>query len=266
MVKPVKISGVVITYNEEKNLARCLESMQGLADEIVVVDSYSEDQTAEIAQNFGAKFIKHSFEGHIEQKNFAAKQAQHNIILSLDADEAVNDKLADAIRAVKANWQHDAYSFRRLNQYAGKWIYYGAWRRDVNIRLFDRRKAVWGGYNPHDKVVTTANGSTSKLKGHLLHYAYDPEDPVAVFSEHANQINRFSTIWAEGAYKKGKKVIWVWHLVARPAFQFFQEYFLQLGFLDGFRGFLLARASAWHKYMKYLKLFGLYQKNQTKSR
>lgn len=260
--KPVKISGVVITYNEERNLARCLESLKNVVDELLVVDSFSTDNTEAIARQYGARFIQHPFEGHIEQKNYAAREAQFDYVLSLDADEALDDNLTRAITAVKQNWQYDAYRMDRLNNYGGHWVRHGGWSPDYNWRLFDRRRAKWGGYNPHDKLEITSGGNFGKLSGKLLHYTYDPEDQVLVLTEHMNQINFFATRWAESAYAKNKRVWTLWHLVLRPPIQFVLEYIFKLGFLDGFTGYTLAKASAWHKYLKYLKLKALIKQNR----
>lgn len=119
---PVSISVVVITFNEERNIARCLESVRNVADEIVVVDSFSTDRTKEICLSFGCRFVEHPFEGHIEQKNYALTQAAHYHVLSLDADEALSPDLEQAVLAAKSNWQADAYSMNRLTNYCGKWI------------------------------------------------------------------------------------------------------------------------------------------------
>jgi len=258
MEKPVKISGVVITYNEEKNLGMCLQSLKGVVDEIVIVDSFSKDKTEKIAHEYDAVFIQHPFDGHIEQKNYAASVASHNIILSLDADEALNDALRQEIIKIKSDWQKDGYWVNRLNQYAGRWIRHGSWYPDRKIRLFDRRKAKWGGHNPHDKIIMDGSSMTGRLKGNLLHYTYDPEDIVEVYTEHMNQINFFATKWAESAKDRGKRVIPLWHLVLRPPLQFLWEFVFLHGFLDGSIGFVMAKHSAWHKYLKYLKLHGMY--------
>ncbi|MTI29248.1 glycosyltransferase family 2 protein, partial [Cytophagales bacterium RKSG123] len=148
-----KISAVIITYNEEKNIQRCLESLKGVVDEIVVVDSLSTDNTKKICEKFDVHFIENPFEGHIEQKNYAMGCARNDYVLSLDADEALSPKLKESILKVKENWTADFYSFNRLNNYCGQWIRHSGWYPDKKIRLWDRRKGKWGGKNPHDNVV-----------------------------------------------------------------------------------------------------------------
>ena len=128
----VSISAVIITLNEERNIGRCLDSLQGVADEIVVVDSYSSDRTEEICRSHGARFIQHRFAGHIEQKNWAILQASHPYVLSLDADEALSYELTSSILEVKGNWTHDAYYFNRLTSYCGKWIRHTTWYPSVS--------------------------------------------------------------------------------------------------------------------------------------
>ena len=142
---PLKISAVIITYNEEANIERCLESLEGTADEVLVVDSFSTDRTADICKSKGVDFIQHPFKGHIEQKNYALSCAGNNYVLSLDADEALSDNLIQSIRAAKQNWRADGYSVNRLTNYCGKWIRHCGWYPDKKVRLWDRRKGHWGG-------------------------------------------------------------------------------------------------------------------------
>ncbi|MDR3188706.1 MAG: glycosyltransferase family 2 protein, partial [Prevotellaceae bacterium] len=186
-----KISAVIITYNEERNIARCLQSLQGVADEIMVVDSGSTDKTEEICRQLGVtSFIRHPFEGYVQQKNWAMEQATYSHILSLDADEALSDELKKSILEVKESWTADAYKFNRLTSYCGKWIRHCSWYPDVKLRLWDRRKGRWGGVNPHDKMVMERDASVIHLKGDLLHYSYHN------VSDYILQVNKFTEIGA----------------------------------------------------------------------
>ena len=146
----VNISAVIIAFNEEKNIERCILSLKNVVDEIVVVDSFSKDKTKEICLAHNVVFIEHSFKGHIEQKNWAYTQASNNYVLSLDADEALSDELKNSILAIKNNWKNDGYAFNRLTSYCGKWIKHCGWYPDIKLRLWDRRKGTWKGINPHD--------------------------------------------------------------------------------------------------------------------
>ncbi len=243
-----EISVVIITYNEEKNIARCLESIKDLADDIVVVDSFSTDKTREVCLFQGARFVQHTFDGHIEQKNWAITQAKYPHILSLDADEAIDEVLKNSIREIKNNWQHDAYYMNRLTNYCGKWIHHCGWYPDKKLRLWDSRKGSWGGVNPHDKYeLEDGNKNTGYLKGDILHYSYYS------IEGHQLQTEKFSTISANALFAKGVKATWM-KLYVSPAVKFIKSYFLKLGILDGYYGFKICKISAHATYLKYSKL------------
>ena len=155
----IQLSVVIITFNEEKNIARCLASVASVADEIVVVDSFSTDKTKQICIEKGVRFIEHQFDGHIEQKNWAITQAKNQYVLSLDADEALTDELASEISKVKNNWQYDGYSFNRLTNFCGAWIKHGGWYPDKKLRLWVTKKGKWGGIHTHDNVIMQEGGN-----------------------------------------------------------------------------------------------------------
>lgn len=248
----MKISVVIITFNEELNIRRCLKSVLPVADEIVVVDSFSADKTEAICREFNVRFIQNAFHGHIEQKNFAVTQASHDFVLSLDADEALSDTLRDDILQVKLNGKGDAYAFNRLNNYCGTFIYHGVWYPDRKLRLWNKHKGQWGGENPHDQVMMSPGIKAIFLKGHLLHYSYRRP------ADHIQQMNKFSDIAAREAFKKGKKTYTFLHLVLYPAFTFIKSYFFKLGFLDGYFGYTIAINAAYYRFLKYFKLRSLY--------
>ncbi len=196
----IKLSVVVITFNEEKNIARCLESVKGIADEIVIVDSFSKDRTMEICLKYGARFIEHAFGGHIQQKNWAIKQSSFPHILSLDADEVLDETLIASIQNVKNNFLMDGYYMNRLTNYCGQWVKHSGWYPDTKLRLWDSRKGEWKGINPHDKYeLFDGNQNTSKLAGDILHYSYYSVD------EHYRQAEYFTTIAAKAYFDLGKK-------------------------------------------------------------
>ena len=248
MDKPVKISAVIITYNEEKNIGRCLDSVREVADEIVVVDSYSTDKTREICSSMNAKVLQHRFEGHIEQKNYAVSRAGYGHILSLDADEVLSDKLKQSILTAKQNWRFDGYSFNRLTNYCGKWIRHSGWYPDTKLRLWDRTKGRWGGVNPHDRVMLEEKCRVCHIAGDLHHYSYH------TIKDHIDQINRFSEIAAQAAHANGKKAHMLLDIVFNPLLTFFKKYILKLGILDGYEGFMIAVHTAYGKFLKYVKL------------
>ena len=242
------LSVVIITYNEEKNIGRCLDSVRDVADDIVVLDSFSTDRTREICESKGARFIQHKFDGHIEQKNRAITFAQYPHVLSLDADEALSGELIRSILEVKKNWKHDGYYMNRLTNYCGKWIYHCGWYPDRKLRLWDSRKGRWGGVNPHDKYeMNEGDKATGGLKGDILHYSYYTLD------DHYRQVNYFSEIAAKAYFKEGKRAGAVKRYLS-PAGRFISNYILNLGFLDGSAGFTISRISAYATYLKYKKL------------
>ena len=243
-----KISVVIITFNEEKKILKCLESVKEVADEIVVIDSLSIDATKKICIDFGVKFIEQPFLGYIEQKNFAVSKSQNEYVLSLDADEALSIELRNTILGLKGRLKEfDSYSMNRLTFFNGSWIRHGAWYPDRKIRLFDKSKAEWGGTNPHDKILLSNNATNKKIKGDILHYTYDSiGDMVA-------QNNKFTTIQAKAMYDSGRRAT-VLNLIINPFIAFVSGYILKMGFLDGVNGFLIARSIAYHTLLKYAKL------------
>jgi glycosyltransferase involved in cell wall biosynthesis len=250
----IQLTVAIITYNEARNIQRCLESLQTVADEILVVDSYSTDGTQKIAGNFGATVIEHKFEGHIEQKNWAISQAKFPYVLSLDADEALDESLRNSILAVKNNWRAQGYTLNRLTNYCGTWIKHGNWYPDVKLRLWDSRLGQWAGQNPHDEYHLPKGAKIENLNGHLLHYSF------YTFDEHLAQIKRFTNISSLAAYQKGKRSNWL-KIIFSPTVKFLKGYVFRKGFLDGKAGWMIARWSAYATYLKYTKLLQ-HQKNK----
>lgn len=255
MLNAVKISATIITLNEEKKIEGCLQSLATVVDEIIVVDSCSTDRTEEICNRYGVKFISHPFEGYVAQKNFAVSQSSHDIILALDADERLSGELRKSIMAVKKNWGiAGGYSFNRFNNYCGKWIRFCGWYPDRKIRLWDKRKGKWGGEDPHDKVII-ASDQVKHLKGDLLHMAYYSVD------EHLQQMHKFAEIAARAKYGNGKKPVFIIHVLLNPLFKFFKKYILQLGFLDGYYGFVFCATTSALNFYKYLRLYEYCRRN-----
>lgn len=243
----VKISAIVITYNEEKNIARCIDSLFAVADEIVVVDSFSTDHTVEICETKGVKVVRHPFKSHIDQKNFAVTQATHDVILSLDADEYLSEELTKSILEVKEFWPFDAYRMNRLSNYGGKWIRHGNWYPDQKIRLWKKYLGLWGGENPHDKVVLKRGVKVMHLKGDLLHKAYVDA------AETLHKIQSYSTIYSRE--NAGRKTISGLSIMLHTFFAFFKSFVIKRGFLDGYEGLVVAMAVSNHVFYKYAKLY-----------
>ncbi|MGB0881416.1 MAG: glycosyltransferase family 2 protein [Vicingaceae bacterium] len=249
----IQLSVVIITFNEEKNIARCLDSVMRIADDIVVVDSFSTDNTKQICIEKGVRFVEHKFDGHIEQKNWAITQAKHQYVLSLDADEALTSELQQAIVKIKNNWQADGYSFNRLTNFCGTWIKHCGWYPDKKLRLWDTTKGKWGGDNPHDKVIMEKGITVKHIPLDILHYSF------YTVEQHLKQIDFFTDISAKAAYEKGKASNG-FTIFYKSTFKFFRDYILKLGFLDGYHGYVVCKNSAYAKRLKYTKLRELNRK------
>jgi glycosyltransferase involved in cell wall biosynthesis len=250
----IQLSVVIITFNEEKNIARCLNSILAVADDVVVVDSFSTDKTKQICIEKNARFVEHKFDGHIEQKNWAITQAKHQFVLSLDADEALTEELQQEILAIKNNWQYDGYSFNRLTNFCGTWIKHCGWYPDKKLRLWDTTKGAWGGENPHDKVMMQKGSSIKHINHDILHYSF------YTVEQHLKQIEYFTDISSKAAFEKGKKSN-SFKIFYKSTFKFIRDYFLKLGFLDGYHGYVVCKNSAYAKKLKYTKLKVLNQKH-----
>lgn len=250
-----KLSVVIITFNEEKNIARCIDSVEAIADDIVVVDSFSTDKTEELCKSRGVRFIQHKFEGHIEQKNWAITQALYPHVLSLDADESLDEKLKKSILEIKNNWQQDGYYINRLTNYCGTWVHHCGWYPDKKLRLWDSRKGAWGGTNPHDKYeLVEGDTKTGHLEGDILHYSYYTKD------DHYKQVYYFTEILAKAQYKEGKAAS-LFQLYFSPIVKFIRDYIIKLGVLDGKAGYGISRISAYASYLKYKGIRNLHLSN-----
>jgi glycosyltransferase involved in cell wall biosynthesis len=251
----VKISGIVVCFNEERDIRRCIASMQEVCDEVVVVDSFSTDKTPEICKEMGVAFFQNPFEGYIEQKVFAASLAKNDVLLSLDADEQLSDQLIKSILTVKNNWNANGYLLNRLTNYCGKWIRFSGWYPDRKLRLFEYSKGKWGGTNPHDKVILDKGSKTDKLHGDIFHFGY------YTYKEHLDQVHNFSNIASQALYDKGVRS-GVLKIIYKPIARFLKSYIFKLGVLDGKNGFTIARMTAYSSYLKYTKLRSLQINNK----
>lgn len=242
-----KLSVVIITYNEESNIIDCLASVHPIADEIIVLDSFSTDRTVQISESLGAVVYQQKFQGHIEQKNAVKDLAKHNLILSIDADERLSEELIASIFKIKQNITADAYTFNRLNNYCGKWIKHGGWYPDRKLRIWKNGVGYWGGVNPHDKYIVPGDSKIDHLNGNLLHYSFKS------ISQHIKQVNHFTDISSD-IMKNDTHRIYFLNLFFAPVFKFSKDYFIRRGFLDGYFGFIIAAISAFSTFLKYVKI------------
>lgn len=240
------LSVVIITFNEEKNIERCICSVRDIADEIIVLDSLSSDRTKDICLKYNVIFHEQPFLGYVEQKKRALELASYPHVLSLDADEALSDELKASVLEIKNNWQHDGYCFSRLTNYCGSWIYHCGWFPDRKLRLFDKRKGAWTGDSIHERFKLYDGSAPVYIPGNLHHYSYYSID------QHVDQIMKFTAIMAQVQYRKNKYPGFL-KLVASPTWCFIRQYFVRLGFLDGFHGLVVCSLSACSSFIKYSK-------------
>jgi glycosyltransferase involved in cell wall biosynthesis len=239
-----QISATIIAYNEAKNIARALRSLT-CVDEAIVVDSGSTDETREIAQSCGARVVPHAWEGFAAQKNFASSRSKHDWILSLDADEELDEGAIEAIRQWKTVEPSAAgYQFARRARYLGRWILHSGWYPDYKLRLFDRRRGEWKGAYVHESAVVS--GPVETLPGEILHYTCDTR------AEHARRIEFYTDLAAREMVESGERVGALARTLA-PPWTFVNTYFFRLGILDGPQGLLIARMAARYVARKYSK-------------
>jgi len=241
------LSVVIITLNEERNIGRCLDSVKDIADEIIVVDSFSTDRTENICKQKGVRFVKHKFEDYINQHIFADSLVTQDYILSLDADEALSDELQKSIGEIKMDFETDAFTMNRMTNYCGQWIKHCGWYPDKKLRLYHKNAGEWSGMKIHESFSLKEGISITHLQGDILHYSF------YTISEHINQANKFTNITAQVAFDKGKKASNL-KIFFSPIVKFLRDYFFNLGFLDGFNGFLICQISANATFLKYVKL------------
>ena len=241
-----KISACVMTYNEENNIRRCLESLTWCA-EIVIVDSFSTDRTVEICREFTDQVHQREWSGYIGQRNLVRQMAHHGWVLFLDADEEVSPSLRDTLldHFDELARQYVGLAFPRQVHYLGRWIRHGTWYPDYNLRLFRRDKGRSGGVEPHDTVQI--DGPIKRIRHPIWHYTYDD------ITDHVDTINRFSSITARSMYDSGRRFGWG-DLLLRPPWRFFRGYILRGGWLDGWRGLVIAGVNAFGVAIKYAKL------------
>ncbi|MCC5814945.1 MAG: glycosyltransferase family 2 protein [Leptospira sp.] len=246
----IKLSVAIITYNEEKNIRDCIESINDLADEIIVLDSFSTDATEQIAKSFPkVKFFTHPFHGHVEQKNKAIELCNFDWILSLDADERADEILQDGIlkwKEMEPNLQ--GYKIARLTWHMGRFIRHTGWYPKRRYRLFRKDSATWVGENPHD--VISIKGEGAIFAGNIIHFSFRD------FSDQIDTVNKFSSIVAFTRYKKGRKFSTL-ACIYKPISKFCEFYFFRRGFLDGFPGFAIAAASSFSTFLKFAKIYEL---------
>jgi len=247
-----KVSAVIITYNEERVIGGCLASLTHIFDDIVIVDSYSTDNTKKICQSFtNVNFISHEWLGFAAQKNIANTFAKNDWIFSIDADEVISPELSKSIQSNINSGLKGVYSCKRLTNYCGKWIKHCGWYPDTKTRLFNKKEASWEGII-HEEL--NHKQSETLLNGNLLHYSFHS------IEQHVAQVNKFSSLKAGVMLQKNKKASGL-KAFSSSIVKFFSCYFFKLGFLDGFYGLVISYISAMSNFIKYAKLKQLQNSN-----
>ncbi|UCE71011.1 MAG: glycosyltransferase family 2 protein [Nitrospiraceae bacterium] len=251
-----KLSVVIITKNEERNIARCLDSVKDIADEIIILDSCSEDGTKEICAAYDVKFQEKEWLGYAESKNYANSLASHDLLFSIDADEEVSDTLKKEIARIKSeDSPRKAYEVRRLTNYCGTWIRHCGWYPDEKVRIWHRDQGRWEGLI-HEQVLLDPACTVETLAGDLYHYSYYS------VSQHIEQANRFTDAGALHAFRKGTASNIV-KIILFPCWKFIRDYFFKAGFLDGYFGFIICVISSHATFLKYAKLLELQKKEES---
>ncbi|HTQ27843.1 MAG TPA: glycosyltransferase family 2 protein [Puia sp.] len=252
-----KLSVVIISFNEEKNIGKCIESVKNLADEIIVLDSFSKDETVRLAREKGAIVYQQVFSGYGAQKNAAAALAGFDFVLFLDADEYPDDRLYRMIATEKQHgFPADGYIMNRLNNYCGQWIRHGSWYPDKKLRLINRQKGHWNNHLVHESIEMEKDTRIVYLEGNLLHSAYHS------LEEHITKNNRYSSLSAQFLFEKGKRTN-LFKIILNPFWAFVNSYLLRMGWMDGFNGFVIAINIAHLTFLKHTKLYQLRKTNSS---
>lgn len=241
-----KISAVIITYNEEFNIGRCIDSLRPVVDEIIVVDCFSTDGTQKVCLEKEVKFFQHEFIGFAFQKNYAVSLASFDYVLSLDADECLSEELTQSIQAIRKGKLCDGYTMNRLSSYAGKWIRTCGWYPDTKLRLWNKNLGTWVGRGIHEKVELNEKTVVKHLKGDLLHLAYNN------ISQFLEKIQRYSAIY--GREHRFRIHVNSFKIIYKTVFSFIKSYFIKLGIADGYKGLLISACNANFVFYKYLTL------------
>jgi glycosyltransferase involved in cell wall biosynthesis len=242
-----KLSACIITFNEADRIEACLRSLE-FCDEIIVVDSHSTDGTRELAAALGARVMERDWPGYRSQKQFAVEAAGNDWVLCLDADERVTGSLRAEVEALRSQGFPGAagWSIPRITDYFGRFLRHGNAYPDRLVRLFDRRRGGWHGYEIHEN--TRISGPVQRLRGHLEHYSYRS------LTDHLNRMQRYADLMAQALYARGRRC-GLTPVLLNPPWRFLRGYVLRLGFLDGWRGLVFALIEANYVRRKYLGLF-----------
>jgi glycosyltransferase involved in cell wall biosynthesis len=248
------ISVVIIAKNEAHIIGQILQSLQGISDDIIVVDNGSTDGTQSICKEYSARLIETSWQGYGPTKNIGIDAATHDWILNLDADEAVDADLKTVIQNLPLQNENEAFEMRFKNFFLGKWIRHGEWGSDKHIRLFNRNKIRWNDAAVHESLTISAQTIVTLLNGYILHYT------THSLEEYEQKTVAYAKLNAQKYFRQGKKSSFIKRYIS-PIFSFIHNYIIRLGFLDGKEGFMIAKTTAYYTYLKYSFLKKMQQQN-----
>lgn len=248
------LSAVIITHNEEKNIERCIRVLKLVADEIVIIDSFSSDNTAAICNHLNVRFLQKAWEGFGPQKRYGVQQTVFNNIIALDADEVLDEEAINEINKLKKNGFHAVYELKLFHYYFGKFLHHGQEYPNYKKRIFCKDVVEWNENKVHESLIIPENIPVIKLRGKINHYSYTS------LEQYLTKSNLYTTIAARSLFEKGKKS-YLLNMVFSPSFTFFKSYIINAGFLDGFHGFVVAMLNGYTNFLKYSKLWNLRKGN-----
>lgn len=240
----MRLSVVIIAKNEADIIGNTLQSLQGLTDDIVIVDSGSTDDTVSIGKQFSASIIETGWQGYGPNKNKGINAAKNDWILNLDADEAIDEELKKYLLTLELANDNIVYEVNFKNFFCGKQIRFGEWSGDKHVRLFNRTKTKWNDAAVHESLLLPPGVQTKSLKGNILHHTSNSID------DHISKTIAYAKLNAEKYFRQNKQAGF-FKLRVAPGLTFFQHYILRLGFLDGWEGYFIAKTTAWYTFLKY---------------
>jgi glycosyltransferase involved in cell wall biosynthesis len=253
-----KLSAVIITFNEEKNIERCLLSLLPVVDEIVVLDSFSTDKTSALVHKYDkVNFFEREWKGYADSKNYANSLATGDLILSIDADEELSAELQQNIQKLKEQgFKSQIYNINRITNYCGQWIKHCGWYPEYKPRIFRKDIAQWTGI-VHEVLEFNQSTSIQNIGGHILHYSYP------TIESHLRKIITYAELTARKKFEAGKRYNFFFHGLVKPTFTFMKQYFFQRGFMDGYYGFVICTFTSFFYFLRYVN-FRMISRNSIK--
>lgn len=244
----IPLSAVIITFNNASKIGRCIEALQKITDDIVVVDSFSTDNTAQICQEKGIRFYQKKWVGYSDQKNFGNEKASNDWIISIDDDEFMSEEMAIAIlEKFKQTPDFEAINLPFRTVFCGKLIRFGSMNPESHVRVFNKKIIHWNTEDVHEQLTLSPTHRIAQAKGYVFHHTVDTP------AQFAQKTERYAQLFAEKANRMGKKANFI-KIYFSPIVRFLKEYIFKLGILDGYYGWFIAKENARYTFLKYQKL------------